>query len=78
MPTLRATKELRYAGQQHAVGDVFKAPDRDARLLVAIRKAEAVPDRPIGKEPEPNPAEGDDEGTRQKRAYRRRDMQAEG
>lgn len=57
MPTLRAIKELRYASQQRAPGDVFEASERDARLLVAIRKAEAHdPDKPRrGRPPKPKP-----------------------
>lgn len=39
MPTLTATKALRYAGQSLEVGDKFEASDRDARLLKAVGRA---------------------------------------
>lgn len=39
MPTLTATKALRYAGRSLVAGDDFEASDKDARLLKAIGKA---------------------------------------
>lgn len=37
---LKALVELRYAGKNLRPGDVFDAPDQDANILKAIKKAE--------------------------------------
>jgi len=42
MQRLRATKPLHYNTRRLVAGDEFEASDKDARLLIAIRKAEAV------------------------------------
>lgn len=39
---LRARKALTYATRRLQPGDIFDARGRDARLLLAVRKAEAV------------------------------------
>ena len=39
MQRLIATKSMRYATRRLQAGDVFEAKPRDARLLIAIRKA---------------------------------------
>lgn len=40
MPNLIATKEVRYAGKTMLAGESFEASDKDAKVLVAIKKAE--------------------------------------
>jgi hypothetical protein len=40
---LIATRELRYGGRNLVAGDAFDASDKDAKILKAIRKAEAAP-----------------------------------
>jgi hypothetical protein len=44
MPDLIATKSLRYATRRLMAGDEFTANARDARVLIAIKKATAKPD----------------------------------
>jgi hypothetical protein len=39
MPMLMASKRMRYATRRLLPGDVFEASNRDARLLVALKKA---------------------------------------
>lgn len=63
-----ATKAMRYGGRSLAPGDEFDASGRDGRLLVAIGKARLAPDAPVEADP---PA-------KQSRAYKRRDLRAEG
>ena len=80
MPKVRAIKETRYAAITRMPGDVFHvASDRDAKLLVAIRKVELVPDAPA-KASGANPStaiidDGDAAGPKRGR-YARRDMTA--
>lgn len=40
MVALKVTKELRYAGSQKLPGEIFEASEKDAKILVAIGKAE--------------------------------------
>lgn len=61
MARLIAKKPCYYAGRTHPVGEVFEAIEGHARLLVLAGAAER-------QEPE---------APRQRRQYRRRDMQAE-
>lgn len=61
MPILRARRFLRYAGKPKNVGDVFEASGSDAKLLVALGRADYHVE-----EVQPK-----------KRKYRRSDMQAE-
>lgn len=65
---LVALKEFRYAGQQVKAGAEFEARDRDAKVLVAVKHAR----HPAQGEPEQDRAE-----LPPKRAYKRRDLQAE-
>lgn len=41
MQRLIATKSMRYATRRLQAGDVFEAKPRDARLLIAVKKARA-------------------------------------
>lgn len=60
-------------------GDLFQAPDKDARLLILTRAAmETPPPRPDPEEPdEDEPIEQPEEPPRTKRKYTRRDLRAE-
>ena len=49
MPQLTATRELRYGGKTLLEGDSFEATDKDARTLIAIKKAEAAGSSPKNK-----------------------------
>lgn len=40
---LTATREVRYAGINYYEGDEFEASDKDAKLLIAIKKATPEP-----------------------------------
>ncbi len=46
MPTLEATRTVRYAGKDQQPGDQFEASDKDAKILIAIKKAK-VPEGPV-------------------------------
>lgn len=46
MPTLIATKSMRYAGKPLRPGDSFEANARDSRALVAVGRAELAPAEP--------------------------------
>lgn len=46
---LLALKSLRYATRRLLPGDSFEAKDRDAKLLIAIKKAEAQVERVPGR-----------------------------
>lgn len=56
MQKLRATKEFRYSTRRLLPGDVFEASSRDARLLLAVRKAEVVREPAIVPPPPPEVA----------------------
>jgi len=65
MPKLRATREVRVAGATRYAGDEFEVTGKEARLLVALGKAEEVPDEAPAQPPAPAPApspEPDTEG----------------
>lgn len=51
---LRATQPMTYGTRRLQAGDRFAAPERDARILLAIRKAERM--RELGNVPPPPPA----------------------
>jgi hypothetical protein len=80
---LTATREVRYAGVNYYEGDKFEASDKDAKLLIAIKKATAgdikrtvdlpaeVLSRAVHVEEDAAPANFT------KRRYRRRDLSAE-
>ncbi len=53
MPDLIALKSMSYATRRLQAGDTFPASRRDARVLVAIRKAEYVTADAVPEEPEP-------------------------
>lgn len=47
MPRLAViNRDLRYAGQQLDVGDEFDASDKDARILIGLRKAKVAVKKP--------------------------------
>jgi hypothetical protein len=50
---LVATKPFTYATRRMQAGDAFEASDRDARLLLAIKKARRADDRVPGQIPPP-------------------------
>jgi hypothetical protein len=52
MNLLRATKHFPYNNRRLLPGDTFEANDRDARLLLAVRKAERVR-KPVDLPPPP-------------------------
>lgn len=58
---LIALKEFKYAGRLVRPGDEFTATDRDAKVLLLVGRVDKAPD-------EPKPV---------RRAYKRRDLQAE-
>jgi hypothetical protein len=60
MARLIATKPMTYATRRLQAGDAFDAPARDARVLLAIRKAKAAGEAaPSPEAPEP-PAPAED------------------
>ena len=86
MPMLKATRTVRYGRIEYKAGETFEASDKDARVLIAIKKAvfgpasmpgpaivdrQPAPAAPKAEEPAPVPFE------RPRRQYRRRDMRAE-
>ncbi|ASY68885.1 hypothetical protein [Sinorhizobium fredii] len=56
MKDMMAVKSFRYASRALQPGDTFSAKDRDARLLVAVKKAVAAP---VAAEPEDAEAASD-------------------
>lgn len=52
---LTALKSFRYRTRRLLPGDEFDANDRDARALVAVKRARGVNDRPKATLPEPPP-----------------------
>ena len=66
---LTANKRMTYGTRRLAVGDEFDATDKHGRLLLLARAAAEV--LPEVKE------DGEDDPARQKRRYKRRDLQAE-
>jgi hypothetical protein len=81
MPDLIATKPFPYAGKNRNVGDRFEAKSRDARLLIAIRKARLATDDdviepavPVEIKAKALVAEEPSNEDRPKRVYRRRDI----
>ena len=69
-----AVKAMRYGGKSLLPGDEFEPrTPRDARILRAIGKAKDA--EPEVAKPE---SEAPDERSHKKRAYRRKDMNAEG
>ncbi len=65
MARVKALREFGYGGRIIAPGDTAEVSDRDARLLIAVKRAEACV------EPEPDAAPAKDD-----RRYSRRDMRA--
>jgi hypothetical protein len=57
---------------QHKIGDVFEIPDKAALILIKIGKVQEVTQAMKTEDAEISPRTG-----QPKRAYRRRDMQAE-
>jgi len=57
MVRLRATDRISYGGKRQVAGDVFKASQKDARLLIVLKKAEyyVEPPAPVSA-PVPAPA----------------------
>lgn len=80
MQRLTALKEVRYAGVQRFPGDEFEASDKDARLLMAVKRAAPVEVKDV-----PARQKRADVGTKEIQPaplpeagrYRRRDMQAD-
>ena len=71
-----AVKAMRYAGRDLMPGDEFEPhSDRDARLLRAIGKAK---DGEVAEGEAPEVEDKADDDKPKKRAYRRKDMKAEG
>lgn len=56
MAQLRATRAFPYNSRRLLPGDLFEASDRDARLLLAVRKAERVREAAIVPPPPPEVA----------------------
>lgn len=87
MPKLVATKAVRYAGKEMAAGEEFDASDKDAKLLIAVHKAELAPPpkrpRHIDSQPkvEPKALKPVEEPAADPKPasglYQRRDMRAE-
>ena len=80
MKQLKSTKGHSYAGKFRKAGEIYKATDRDAKVLIAVRRAEIyVPPPVVAETPKkrgrPRKVEAETEKT--KRTYRRKDMQAE-
>ena len=71
MPTLITTRPLRYNSREMVADQEFTASDKDARILVALRRATLKQATP---EPPPTPTAPPE---RVKRQYRRRDLVAE-
>ena len=84
---LKALKYMRYARKAVQPGDIFEANAGDVRVLIALQRAEVYVEPPASRtvaavfrpfvsmvEPEPKKEADDD---KPKRAYKRRDMQAE-
>lgn len=83
MPDLIAIKRHPYAGKSREVGDHFEARDRDAKLLIAVRKARYATDADAIEPSEPDAPEGNaltaeepQAPSAPKRTYRRRDITA--
>jgi hypothetical protein len=82
MITLKAIRNHPYGGAVRRVGDVYQAPEKHAKLMVAIHNSvicesgeEPLPPVPVEtrvQEVELSPRTG-----KPKRAYKRRDMRAE-
>lgn len=78
MMELVAIKSLAYAGKRREVGESFEASNRDARILVAIRKAKvAEVVKPVVAPVAQDESEVEENTAPRKRPYRRRDMRAE-
>ena len=80
MKSIKAKKGHSYAGVYRKAGTVYKAKDRDAKVLIAVRAAEPYVEPP----PPPPKAAPKRRGrppgsttTRTRRTYQRKDMQAE-
>jgi hypothetical protein len=89
MPVIIAAKELRYAGKTFHADESFEATEKDAKLLVQIRKARVseaaapvaanFPREVMRRAPikEITAIAEEEPVERVKRQYRRRDMSAE-
>jgi hypothetical protein len=78
---LVATRTVRYGRVDHEAGETFLASERDAKLLLLLKKASLAPQpkrprhietQPVVKKAEPEPRPNVEPGR-----YLRRDMQAE-
>jgi len=77
--TLTAKKSMRYGGRSLEPGDAFEpASDRDARILQAIGKAEAVVAPAEGETPPKAAPKPRTAAQKKPKGYKRRDMHAEG
>lgn len=56
MPDLIAARDMRYATRALAAGDPFQANNRDARLLVALKRAKLATPDAAGSPPASTPA----------------------
>lgn len=80
MASLKALREVRYGGATYLPGASFEASDKDAKLLVAIKKAEyggVAKNKTDLPAPKTEEAPVEPEAPLQP-AYHRRDMQAAG
>lgn len=74
--TLIASRPLRYNARALLAGQEFHASDRDARLLIALGRADPKGPPPVQVEPIEAPVAEPAPLDRPKRQYRRRDMAA--
>lgn len=76
---LRAKTEFSYANRLLSPGDEFDASDRDARVLMAVGRAEAAPEhktRALKAETADEPKKAASKAGKRSGAYNRRDMKA--
>jgi hypothetical protein len=84
MVQITATRELRYAGKRVLPGDTFEASDKDAKILVAVKRAThgptpaaAAPAHVLATRAAPIEREAAPEALPGPQTYSRRDMAAE-
>lgn len=70
-----ALKEIRYAGENHKVGEVFDVREKDFKLLRLIGKVDKAPRQ--APKPAEKQAETPNRASRKRGTYHRRDMKAE-
>ena len=77
MKMIKAKKGHSYAGTYRKKGTVYKAKDRDAKVLIAVRVAEPYVEPPPKPAPKRRGRPPGSTTTRTRRTYQRKDMQAE-